>query len=157
MKILHCSGLPTSAVQANKAQKRQMSIMRDKGEGNQRHKKVRARQSLGDRPSLTVCTAVASVLSWRQDNKKWVDFASMQSFHPSPVTPDHTGAADPSLTQRKRSPDLCRCWEERYLFRQQEDKPPSLKYSTIHCSLCLPHGGGCLKEKNAEQTIRIYQ
>lgn len=31
MKILHCSRLPTSAVQANRAQKRQMSITRDKG------------------------------------------------------------------------------------------------------------------------------
>lgn len=52
MEILHCSGLPTSAGQANKAQKRQMSITRDKGKKNHRHKKVRAHQSSGDRRSL---------------------------------------------------------------------------------------------------------
>lgn len=104
MKILHCSRLPTSAVQANRAQKRQMSITGDK-EKNQRHKKVRAHQSLGDRRSLAHFGQL-----WpqcppgdRTTRNGWT-FASIQSFHPSPVTPDHTGAADPTGSSEKTQP-----------------------------------------------------
>lgn len=94
MKILQCFRLPTSAVQANKAQKRQMSIMREKEKKSDRGIK----KSGLIRASETGVPGHCVGQLWPQcfpgdrhlcTTRNVETFTFIQSLHPCPPPPPH--------------------------------------------------------------------
>lgn len=153
MKILQCFRLPTSAEQANKAQKRQVSVMREKRKKGIRGIKkpglIRAGET-GVPGTLSHSVSLRAFLGTgvcvRQETRRVLP-SYRASVHP-PVIRDHTGAKYPALQAReqtnKRNPAQNRgrkpsraCWTsaKRVIgWATQENKPwhreSPLKYST---------------------------
>lgn len=136
MKTLHCSGLPTSAVQANKAQKRQMSIMRDKGKKKIRAIKkselIRASETGVPWHSLDSCALSALLETGEQEMGGLCLCAELPSISWHPRA-HRSSTSHPELRENpaQTSPGAGKKGSS-----SQGSKPWPLKF-TIHCSLCL--------------------